>query len=253
MSVGSGLAHGHPLALDARVRARARDHRFFTGMAVTCALVVFVGFAPSYYLKGYFGGGREMAALVHLHGVLSTGWMLLLVVQTSLVGAGRTDLHRRLGLLGLVMVPVLTAVGLLTAVEGARHGVTPPGGPPPLAFLAIPFGTILTFAAFATLGLHFRRRSDTHKRLMLLATIAMLIPAFARMRWLAGGGPPVGMTGTALLIAGCMGYDRLAHGRIHPAFLWGGLALLVSMPLRFALSRTEAWLGFARWLTGSAG
>ncbi|HYC33589.1 MAG TPA: hypothetical protein VEB59_14970, partial [Gemmatimonadales bacterium] len=97
MSAGSGIAREQPITLDARVRARTRDHRFFTAMAVTAALIVFVGFAPSYYLRSYFGAGREPSALVHLHGVLSTAWILLFVVQTSLVGAGRTDLHRRLG------------------------------------------------------------------------------------------------------------------------------------------------------------
>ena len=249
MSAGSGLAHGQPLTLDARVRARIRDHRFFTGMAVAAALVVFVGFAPSYYLKSWFGGGRELAGLVHLHGALSTGWMLLLVAQTSLVGAGRTDLHRRLGVLGAVLVPALILVGLVTAVVAARHGVTPPGGPPPLAFLAIPIGAILTFAVLASLGLYHRRRSDVHKRLMLLATIAILMPALARMRWLAGGGPPVAITGMVLFVLACLGYDRWAHGRVHPAFFWGGLFLLVSIPLRFMVAGTDGWLRFAGWLT----
>jgi hypothetical protein len=42
---------------------------------------------------------------------------------------------------------------------------------------------------------------------------------------------------------------RLAHGRVHPAFLWGGTLLMLSLPGRFALSQTEAWLSVARWLT----
>ena len=249
MSAGSSLASGRPLTLDAKVRARVRDHRFFTGMAVTAALIVFVGFAPTYYLRSYFGSGRELTALVHLHGALSSGWMLLFVAQASLVGAGRTDIHRRLGLLALALVPALIVVGFVTAVTAARHGHTPPGGLPPLSFLAIPLVTILSFGVLASAGLYYRRRSDAHKRLMLLATISVLMPPLARMRWLAGGGPPLAFGVIALLVAVCMGYDRLAHGRVHPVFLWGGAALLLSIPLRFVVATTSGWIRIAAWLT----
>jgi len=249
MSVESGLAGGRPLIVRPAAGARARDHRFFTLMAVALALVVFIGFAPTYYLRSWMGGGRELAGLVHLHGVLSTGWMLLFVAQTSLVSAGRTDLHRRLGLLAAALVPTLGVVGVITAITAARHGVTPPGGPPPLAFLAVPLGTIAAFVVLASLGLWYRRRSDTHKRLMLLATIAMLPPALARMRWFGSGGPPLAISGSCAFVLVCLAYDRWSHRRIHPAFLWGGILLMLSLPLRFGLTRSSAWLSVAEWLT----
>jgi hypothetical protein len=84
---------------------------------------------------------------------------------------------------------------------------------------------------------------------MLLATIALLPPAFARFRWFGPGGPPVAIGGTCLLVITCLVWDHRLHGRIHRAFLWGGGLLMLSLPLRFALSRTESWLALARWLT----
>lgn len=227
---------------------RTRDHRFFATMGVVAALIVFVGFAPTYYLRRTFGG-PELTGLVHLHGVVSTGWILLYVVQTSLVSAGRTGLHRRLGGLGAVLALALLGVGYLTAVEAARHGVAPPRqGVSPLGFLAVPLLALVAFAALAGAGLWFRRRSDTHKRLMLLATIAILVPALARMQFLAGGGPRVVIGGSVLLVAACLVYDRVTHGRIHPAFLWGGVLLVLSLPLRFTIARTAAWEAAAAWL-----
>ena len=65
---------------------RQRDNRFFSGIALVIAVVVFVGFAPTYYLKSVFGT-RELAPLFHLHGFLFSAWIALLVVQTQLVGA----------------------------------------------------------------------------------------------------------------------------------------------------------------------
>ncbi len=229
-------------------RQRSRDHRFFTGMAAVASLIAFVGFAPSYYLRS-FSAEPPLTTLVHLHGGLATSWMLLFLAQTSLVSAGRTDLHRRLGLAGALIAVLFVAVGYATAVTAARLGVTPPGGPPPLAFLAVPLGTLLSFAILAGLGLSLRRHRDVHRRLMLLATIAMLPPAFARFRWFGPGGPAVAIGGTCLLVVACLAYDRRAHGRVHPAFLWGGVLLMLSLPARFALTQSETWLAMARWLT----
>jgi hypothetical protein len=231
-----------------RARGRWREHRFFTAMAVALALTVFVGFAPTYYLAG-LTGARPVSPLVHVHALVYTCWVLLFVAQSSLVAAGRVDLHRRLGLAAAVLVPVMLVVGWLTAVEAARRGVTPPGGPPPLAFLAVPLGTVVVFALFVGAGLANRRRPDTHRRLMLLATIVLLTPALARYRYYTGNNSPlVPILGTCAFVLVCVVRDRIARGRVHPAFAWGGAFLVLSLPARFALGTTGAWHSFAEWL-----
>jgi hypothetical protein len=247
-TAGIGIAADGRLPASEIALTRSRDHRFFVSMAAAAALTVFIGFAPTYYLRSAFGG-RPLSGLVHLHGFLSTSWMLLFLVQTSLVASRRTDIHRRLGVAGAVLAVLLVLVGYFTAVEAARHGVTPPGGPPPLAFLAVPLGTITVFAILAGTGLYNRGRPETHKRLMLLATIALLTPALARFRWLGYGGPPVAISGTCLFVLACLIYDRASHGRVHPAFFWGGLFLMISLPVRFGTTQLDAWLPIARWLT----
>jgi uncharacterized membrane protein YozB (DUF420 family) len=249
MSADLGLAAGaRPVLGLLTQEGRSRDHRFFTGMAIAAALTAFIGFAPSYYLSGVFGG-RPLTKLVHVHGAIATAWILLFLTQTSLIAAKRTDLHRRLGVAGALLAVLLLVVGYLTAVEGARLGVTPPGGPPPMAFLAVPIGTLVVFAILVGAGLAQRRRSETHKRLMLLATISILTPAIARLRYIWGPGPLIPIVGTCLFVVACLVYDRLAHGRVHPAFLWGGILVTVTLPARFALGQTDAWLAVARWMT----
>jgi uncharacterized membrane protein YozB (DUF420 family) len=247
MSAGTGVA-GAPVAMGSVAEERQRDRWFFSGMAVAALLTVLTGFAPTYYLRGAFGS-PPLSTLVHFHGILFTSWMLLFLTQTSLIAAGRAHVHRRLGVAGGVLAVLMLVVGYLTAVEAARRGVTPPGGRPPLVFLSVPIGTLVVFAILVGSGLYNRRRSDTHKRLMLLATIALLTPAIARMRFIGEGGPPVAITGTCLFVVACLIYDRAAHGRVHPAFLWGGLFVMLSLPFRFAIGRTGTWLSFAEWLT----
>jgi hypothetical protein len=68
-SAGIGVADA-PLPASALVRSRSRDHRFFTAMATAMALTVFVGFAPTYYLR--VAVARPLSGLVHLHGMIFT-------------------------------------------------------------------------------------------------------------------------------------------------------------------------------------
>ena len=79
-----------------RQNNRRFENLFFSGMAVLTLATVFVGFARSYYLAGVFKAPLP-SLIIHIHGVVFSSWVLLLLAQPSLVAAGRVDLHRRLG------------------------------------------------------------------------------------------------------------------------------------------------------------
>jgi hypothetical protein len=232
----------------------AKDRLFYSAMAVAMASTVFVGFAPSYYLRVFRDGsmvtvsGGPFTALVHVHGALFTGWVLLFVVQTSLVATRRVAIHRRLGVAGAVLAAAMVIVGTLTAIATAARGAAPPGIDP-LTFLVIPLFDMALFTAFVIGALVKRRDKETHKRLMLLAYTSIIVAAAARLPGVLALGPP-GFFGVASLfiVAGVL-YDRVSRGRVHRAYIWGGLLFVVSVPLRLALSGTGAWRAFAELLT----
>jgi hypothetical protein len=225
-----------------------RDRLFFSGMAIAATIVVFAGFAPTYYLKAAFGA-PPLPPLLHAHGLIFTSWIALFVVQTRLIAARRTPLHRKAGVLGGLLAVAMLIVGSMAAIASARRGFTPPGGPPPLTFLIIPLGDLLVFGVLVSAAIYLRRQSQTHKRLMLLATLALLTPAIARLPGIAAAGPPAFWGLTDLFIVACFVYDRVTTGRIHPAFKWGGLFVLAMQPLRLIVGGTGPWLAFAQWLT----
>jgi len=237
------------VAAESIVAQHGTDRRFFTGMAVASALTVFAGFAPTYFLKGVFGA-PPLSPLVHFHGVLFTSWIVLFLVQATLIAAKRTDIHRRLGIAGALLSVLMPVVGAVVALNAARRGFSPPGGPPPLVFLAIPLGDLVVFASLAWLALYFRSRSEIHKRLMLMATIQLLTPAIARLPFVMEAGPLAFFALTDVFVVACLLYDRKARGRVHPAFLWGGAFLILCQPLRLLISGTDLWLAFAGWLAG---
>jgi uncharacterized membrane protein len=89
-----------------------------------------------------------------------------------------------------------------------------------------------------------------HKRLMLLATVALLAAPIARLPFgfLRSGILAVFALADVFIVALVI-YDLAMYRRIHRATAWGGLALVASQPLRLMLGGTAAWLAVASWLT----
>jgi uncharacterized membrane protein len=228
----------------------SRDRWFFTGMATAVIATVVAGFAPTYYLKPLFAT-PALPLSFHLHGALFTGWVLLFVAQTSLVAANRTDLHRRLGVVGAVLAVAMVVSGATLAIGSARMARPALGvlaRASPLFVLVIPLASVVVFTILVGFGLYYRRRANAHKRCMLLATIALLPPALSRMQVLNAVGPLAFFGVTVLFIAALVAYDYSTRRRVHAVSLWGGLFLALSFPGRIALGHTDAWLTFARWL-----
>jgi hypothetical protein len=123
----------------------------------------------------------EPACIFRRHGVAFAAWLLLLLTQTSLVAAGRVDLHRRLGVVGAGLAVAMLVLGIIGSLMAASR---PTGfvnvSVPHLQFLVVPLFALGLFVAFVSLALLNRRRPQHHKRLMLLATIALAEAGVAR-------------------------------------------------------------------------
>lgn len=230
--------------------APSSERRFYTSMAIAILAAVLVGFARSFFLRPLFPDTPSPAERVfYAHGALFTTWIVLLVVQTSLVARGRLDVHRRLGAYGAALAGVMVAVGLYVALVAA----TRPGGfigipAPPLAFLIVPFVDMMLFGALVALAIAKRRDPQSHKRLMLLATINLTTAAIARIPGVIDAGPIAFFALTDAFIVALVVWDVATLRRLHPATLWGGLATIVSQPMRLVLSGSDAWLAFAAWM-----
>lgn len=230
---------------------RRSESRFFSGMAVVILLAVLVGFARTYFLRGILPAPTPaplgLTPFIHLHSLLFTGWVFLLLVQARLVAAKRIDIHRRLGMGAAVLAAMMVGIGTLVAIQAVVRGVGP-FGMDPRGFLIIPLFALGLFAVFVVMGIWARRDPQRHKRLMLLATIALLPPAIARWVLPMGFAPPVVLVVATLFLVPLVVWDLKTRGRLHPVTLWGGLLLVVSGPLRLALAHTEGWLSISDWL-----
>src|SRR6267142_482303 len=157
---------------------RRYDHLFFSVLAWFMLATVFVGFARTYYLAGVFGAPLP-SLIIHIHGAAFSCWILLLVTQTSLVSAGRVDIHRRLGIAGFLLACLMVILGVLAATDALARQ-TGPGGSDPQFFYIIPLTDMLIFAVLIGFAFRARFNPPSHKRLILIGTIALMIAALAR-------------------------------------------------------------------------
>lgn len=98
-----------------------RRSLFDLGLAIGLTLVVFWGFAPSYYLRTEFGRPPLHSSLVHFHGFLFTAWMLLLLAQSALISIRQVKWHRRLGTAGALLAAMMTVIGIATVLGSTRR------------------------------------------------------------------------------------------------------------------------------------
>ncbi|CAN0504960.1 unnamed protein product, partial [Phaeothamnion confervicola] len=171
------------------------------------------------------------------------------VSQTSLIAARNTNLHRTFGWFFAALAVLIVITGPQVGIAAIKRGAVPPGLTPE-QFLVLPFAGAVMFAIFVGIGVSQRSNAQAHKRLMLLATIAILDAAIARMPGMLTAGPLAFFALTDLFIVAGIVYDRASRGRVHPVWIYGGIAIVVSQVARLALSSTDVWASFVHYLTG---
>jgi hypothetical protein len=255
-----------PMAADVR--------GIYVFMAVLFAAVTLIGFQPttSAFIAAVAAGDRPPPSLaLYLHAASMAGWFLVLPVQSMLVVTGQRAVHRTLGLVSVVLAPVIVAGMAMVVTEFWDRIAQAVVAYPAIAadakrglanFLCLQIADGMLFAVFVAWALGTRRRDlDTHKRMMILATFALVNAAIGRMRWLPGydfpddAFAPVSF-GPAhlyhlLLLVPVLVHDVIRRGRPHRAYL-AGLALIIPVMLGTHLLWDHPWwLAAAPWLIGA--
>jgi hypothetical protein len=230
-----------------RQRARREYERyFFAAMALLIFCTVFLGFAKTYFLAGVFRAPLP-SWIIHIHGAVFTSWILLLIVQTLLVSAGRVDIHRRLGMFGFGLACAMVVLGTMAATDLLRRNGAALGADAK-TFYASSLGDMLIFATLIFFAFRARFNPAAHKRLIVIATITLMEAAINRWPFAIIERAPImidvfAYTFLVLLVA----YDLWSTGKVHRATIWGGLFLVVVQQLELPIGSTASWQNFATW------
>jgi hypothetical protein len=223
-------------------RSQRFERRFYLSASFIFLLLVFWTFARTYYLKPFLHT-PALPGLLHVHGVVMTGWVVLLVVQSALVSVRRVTWHRQLGVAGSVWAGLVVILGSVTTLHAAAREDRGHTGfaASQVTIMGLELVQMLLFAGLVGAAVWWRRRTDYHKRLMLLTIPCMMPSALARL--------PVGfmtnawiLLGLYLFVLACAGLDTLLYRRLHPAFGWGALLVLGGLQLAFYATQTRAWI-----------
>ena len=242
--------------------SRTAERRFYLAFILVIFGAVLLGFGRTFFLRPWFPEWVELHApkepFFLLHGVIVAAWFVVLIAQSSLITAGRVDLHRRLGTISMGLAAAVVVFGVAAAVIAARRPTGFIDVPvPPLVFLAIPLLGLLQYAVFVTLAYFKRGNAQAHKRLMLLASLSIVSAAVVRwpLEIISAPSPVPGFASQDLIalsyLLPLVAWDLTTLKRIHPVTLYGGLVLIAMVPITGLVSQSGAWLAFASWITGA--
>jgi uncharacterized membrane protein YozB (DUF420 family) len=226
--------------------------KFFLAMSAISAGIIFLGFAPSFYLKSVIHAPPPLSPMSITHGVVFTAWTLLFLTQAAFIAYRKPAPHRQLGILGVILFGVVLTLGYATAINAGQLGHAPPGSPPPLAFMALPLigitGTLVIFGV----AVWNRRRSDWHKRLMLVSLFTFTSPAVGRLTIPAGvpeHATAIALTVAELLLVAAMVHDYRTNKRVHPAYWFSAIVMLTVQLSVYWAYGSPAWMTFAKAIT----
>ena len=221
---------------------------FFVGMALLGLAVALAGFSRTCFVP-VAAGTFDAPLVVHLHGAAAFAWVLLFVLQPTLIRAGRYDIHVRTGALGAVIALVVAVTAIPVGLYVVERDLAAGFGPVAVSSLLGVVTAMSLFLALVAAGVACRDRSAVHKRLMLLATIVVLWPAWFRLRhWFPDVPKPeiwFGVVAAYSLVPIAMIRDRIVEGRVHPVWWWVGLPVVGEQTAEAFLFDSSPWRAIA--------
>lgn len=224
---------------------------FYVGLALYMIVIAIVGFWPTYF-GPLAAGTLDAHWVIHAHSVVFLAWLLLFLGQTALASRGDLGRHQAIGkTVGIVWGLLLIGAGFFLAFAILVPGVgsdNEAGSYAPT--LLSHLGSLSAFAGFFGAGVFYRRHPTVHKRLMVLATVALMGAPLARLAPYFGGGFVAFLIFVVLRLSplfAAMGYDHWMRGRVHPTY-WIGTGVMTFILSRFFWSETDIWLSMGNWL-----
>lgn len=226
--------------------ASDRGRRFFLVMSFCLLALLFVAFARTFFLRSLFDT-PPITLYIYVHGIVLTTWFVLFCVQSSLVAAHRTDLHRRLGVFGVGLAVLVVVSSLLVNLHYPSGQLARSSDPALVgSHLFGNFATLVVFPVLIASAVNLRHRPDAHKRLMLLSSIALASgPVTTRFTALLG---VPNVLDLPFFVVVLVLYDLYSLKRVHPVTANGGLLMFGALLFSKILLATASGAAFVEML-----
>lgn len=236
--------------------ARKTKSKFFLILGSAGLLAVLAGFLKTFILP-ISAGNFKAPPIIFIHGFLATAWIVLFIVQSFLIQANNYKAHKKLGYFGLA-IAVGTAITIVPAgLQQVNRELALNLGQTAISGIVGAMTTSLMFLFLVLAGIQLRNTTAAHKRLMALATIVLLWPAWFRFRhyFPSVSNPEIWFAvvlADSIIIIGIV-WDKLVNKKVHWVFLYLGPLIIFEHILEVLLFDSNPWRMIANmiynWIT----
>jgi hypothetical protein len=216
----------------------AAINRFYLNMGLLLLVLVFLGFGLAALSRGT--NPADMPILMHLHGFTYIAWFGMFVLQANLIGKNNRGLHKKLGYSSVAIVGSMLITGFMMAAYSYDRGVSPIPNMTVQQFLVFPLIDLLGLILFFGFAVLNRNKPLVHKHCMLMACIAIMDPAIARLA-VELGAPPAALIIHLALVGLVIIHDRRIYNKVH-LVTWIGLSwVFLRVIIIFSIGASDTW------------
>lgn len=225
-------------------KASKSKFTFFTAIAWLGIIAILVGFLKTFIIP-IISGTKTWPMAIYAHAFFVFGWVVIFLTQSLLIQNRKYNTHIFIGkwsaFIALGAAISIIPAALYQVERELKEGLGQTAISPIVGSVA----SATMFLSLVTLAIVYRKSPQIHKRLMLLATILLIWPAWFRWRhyfpsverpdiWFA-----VVLADSLIIVAFI--WDWLRNQRIHPALLCGGLFIISENVMEILLFDSSGW------------
>ncbi len=134
--------------------------------------LIFAGFYKSYF-QPFPNFGNKFDVYLHIHSIIATSWIVILIIQPFLIANKKNSWHRSVGKLSYVVFPLLILSFIPRIIKTYDAG--------DYQFLFFPIGDGLLLILFYSLAIYYKKKAAKHMRYMIASALVLLGPTFGRI------------------------------------------------------------------------
>lgn len=199
-------------------RVAPQPQHFYFVMSLLIAAVVAFGFGRTVGPR-LFHTPYHKPLLLSFHAAIFSAWICFYVLQSALVRTGNVRIHRLLGRFGIVLGISIPVIGAITAVVMRRFDLQYRDLARSAPLLRTALLDLASFTIPFALAIYWRKRPESHRRLIFLASAGLTAAAFVRFPAIFHPWPYYYVGVDALVFLGVL-RDLIVDCRVHPVYLF---------------------------------
>ena len=149
-----------------------RTYKYLGYFLLLLIPLTFAGFYKTYF-EPFPNFGKNIDGYIHIHAVIASLWIAILIVQPFLIVNKKIALHRRVGKLSYVVFPLLIISFIPRIIKTINSG--------DIQFLFFPLADGFLLVTFYVLAIYYKKKTAKHMRYMIAAALVLMGPTFGRI------------------------------------------------------------------------